>query len=77
MGTEIKPKRVPKTSCKICFFVCAPLKTYTHPRGGGARHAAPLGFRAFLLEIAAGASAGCKIEGSRVWGATLGAGGRS
>ena len=45
-----------------------PSKPTPHPAGGGARGSAPLGFGAFLLEIAAGASAGCKNRGSRVSG---------
>jgi hypothetical protein len=45
------------------FF--APLKTDNHPRWGGGGAVVPhLGFGACLLEIAAGASAGCKNRGS-------------
>ena len=61
---------------RFASFFCPPQNR--HPtRDRGARRAAHLGFGAFLLEIAAGASAGCKIRGSRVSGATLGVGGRS
>ena len=62
---------------KFSSHLSPPLEMYNPPRGGGSPGAAHLGFGAFFLKIAAGASAGCKNRGSRVSGATLGAGGRS
>ena len=68
---KIGPEGGPKTNKKLEQISCSflpPLKTDNPPRWRGARGSAHLGFGAFFLEIAAGASAGCKIRGSRVSG---------
>ena len=72
-GSQNRSERGPKQATFWNNF----FDHFLPPRGGGAPRAAHLGFGALLLEIAAGASAGCKIRGFRVSGATLGAGGRS
>ena len=80
LGPKIGPEGGPKTNKSLeqisCSFLATPQNRHP-PRGGTPRRSPHLGFGAFFLEIAAGASAGCKNRGSRVSGATLGAGGRS
>ena len=57
------------------FF--APLKTDTHPGRGGHAVQRTLVLEHFPSRTLLAPRRGAKIEGSRVWGATLGAGGRS
>ena len=52
--------RAPQENFRTVF--CPP-QNRQPPRGGGAPRTAPLGFGAFFLKNAAGASAGCKNQG--------------